>query len=1447
MPQSVFVTGHYGFTNTGDEAILISMLAHLRELRPDLLITVTSGLPEDTARAYGIASIPWTDVAGMHRVVAAADLVIVGAGGLFHDYWGVAPETVLTSNHTGLSFFSGAALMASFYRKPVMLYAVGVGPLFTEQGKTITRVACDLAAAITVRDVESKRVLESIGVPADHVMVTADPAFALPIRKDEELEAFVEEHKTRGPVIAVAPRSWDIGIDQGAWERELAAGLDLFLRGRAGTVLFVPFQRIEKPGEDDAESAARIQSLMQFQDRASILTRGLAPQQIQTVIAASDLVVGMRLHSTILAMAAGVPVVGLSYDPKVEQIMGRAGLADLTIKIESLRAACLAETMTRALTEKRPVPVDVYASQAQENARIAVGILDRSREGKTVERVEVRQLHTGLEHHRRESLIRAGESQAAAAKIVELRGDLAGLRDQIERVRDAQRQLEREKEDLTLNLNRTIATWKDETARLQAKTLQLNDDLAGRRAEIERARDANRQLERAKSDLQAKLNGTIATLKGENAQLQAASVQTAARILELKEALAGLHGEIERTRDLNRQLEREKADLHEKLTVTVTTLKEEAAELRDHIASLKVRLAQDEKQLSDADDIRVRALKGLDQFHHRLYSALELYRSQRAWTVMIAIRKAYTLLKRKGRFAFMQWAVRLPFVGAGDLDPFELDFPNVWDFIPEALKAKREIGQTEASALPKRKYDVVVFAIFDFEFRFQRPQQIAVQFARSGHRVFWISPSRFLRDSAGAPYEAVPLRENMWEIHLRGERPDLYGGRMTAADAANYAASLGQLFRDHDIAESCCLLQFPYWRQAGLALREQAGAKVVYDCMDDWQNWTAEPRINQFNLDEEQRLARECDVLLASSTGLCERHRAAGLDPLLVRNGADFDFFSSEQNIPLRPEVPKPVVGYYGAIANWFDLDLIAAVANLRPRYSFVLIGQVHQIDVSGLKALPNVFLLGERNYREIPGYLATFDVALIPFKVNSLTHAVDPVKVYEYFSQGKPVVANDMPELRRAANLMYIASGPSDFAEKIDLALSEADKRLRFPRIDFARANKWAARVEQIDRAVSARYPLVSILIVTYNCREFIGACLDSILRNTSWPNYEVIVVDNRSTDGSGEIADQRAAFDSRIRVIHHRENLGFAGANNLAAGSTTGEYLLFLNPDTLVTPGWIGRLMRHFDAAPPIGAVAAVTNFSGNETKVNFDYGDLLGMEAFAKRLAVDSPRQARDIDVAPLYCVLVPKSVWNAVGGLDAGFEIGMFEDDDFSLRLKKAGYRVVAAEDCFIHHFGNGSFSKLPSGQSLQIFDLNKRRFENKWKMTWQPHTLRPGVRSPHDEIRFTPDEFLRVDARALPGAPEPTVLRRLHPATAIAGYAFNPQADGSAALVVECANATPGTTIVMGATMLATSYGNPNLLSAIVPPDLYAKAARHRVHLANDFGSSNQLDFEVAPQ
>lgn len=518
--------------------------------------------------------------------------------------------------------------------------------------------------------------------------------------------------------------------------------------------------------------------------------------------------------------------------------------------------------------------------------------------------------------------------------------------------------------------------------------------------------------------------------------------------------------------------------------------------------------------------------------------------------------------------------------------------------------------------------------------------------------------------------------------------------------------------------------------------------------MDDWQNWPAEPLPGAFSLAEERLLARESDVLVVTSRELQDRHAAEHIESKLIPNAADCDSFPDSSTGSRLSEIPKPVVGYYGAIADWFDLDLMIQVARSRPQYSFVLIGQVHQLDVSALKALPNTHLLGEKPYRELPGYLKGFDVCTLPFRMNRLTNAVDPVKVYEYLSQGKPVVSAPLPELAPLSELLYFAQGLEEFSSQIDRALAGQDAALERKRVAFASENTWGLQFDILDRAVRATYPLVSILVVTYNSREYLAPFFDSIRRNTSYPRYEVIVVDNCSNDGSAEDLKLHSAGDPRIRAECLQQSLGFAGGNNFAAGIAQGEYLVLLNPDTIVTAGWLERLIGALGTDPAIGMVAPVTNFSGNETKVNTSYRSLRQMEHFAAGLARDKRGEFIDITAAPLFCGAIRRKLWEEVGALDEHFQIGTFEDDDFSLRIRNAGYRIITAEDCFIHHFGNGSFGKLKSEDSVRIFEQNKKRFESKWNVVWAGHKTRPGVKPVSEASKIKLSEFLYEEG---PGA------------------------------------------------------------------------------------------------
>ncbi len=1236
----IFFVGYYGFGNVGDEAILAATVAGIRASRPDLRIVVASGNPEKTAAVHGVEAISWKDIPAIHHAVQSSRLVVLGGGGLFHDYWGVDPDTFLTERHWGAAYYAGPALLATLYRKPVMLYAVGAGPLYSEYGRKFTRLAAQAARSITVRDEASKALFEDLGVSGDRIRVTADPGFLFAPAVSAELEEAVPpEFPLRRPILGVAARHWGVAVHPDFLEREIAAALDLFIKQSGGSVVLVPFQDISGERENDRATAARILAQMRLRESAAITGEG-SPDQIYEWLRGCDVIAGMRLHALIFAATAGVPAVTLSYDPKVDELTRRLGLENMALDVKDLDASVLAQRVMEALHCREQIRGSLLARSAElrvlaeENISTAVGLLDvlPAEAGLRLAGFDLVETNTTAAEHR------AGEQ-----RVAELSGRL--------------RRLEQQNREITHKL---VETEKREHA-----------------------------LEQAKSALQAS-------------------------VAELRE------------------------------NVRAASERRDAAERgREEYAN----------RLRDAEAERAAVVRDLDRFGAVLQNNLVMYRAQRAWKAMLLLRKGYTLFFRS-KLEFLRWAAGLLIGRAGNLDEYELPFPDITAYIPETFRragAEAANGHravdAAAAAVPsppanppqRDRYDILILAIIDFDFRFQRPQQIAAEFARQGHRVFWISPTRFLPASSPAPYEVLPLRENLWEIHLRSRQPDIYMGDLKPEDIQAMSGALEQLYRDWTISEHSVMVQLPFWRRLALELRKQSGATLLYDCMDDWETFE---NMGAFNVSEEKELVKETDVLVVTGAELEGKFRAQGLEPVLARNGADYRFFSAAAPNDLLAGVAHPIVGYFGAIADWIDLDLVYEVARRRPQYSFVLIGQVFGRDVSQLEALPNVRLLGNRPYADIPGYLFNFDACVIPFLLNQVTKATDPVKLYEYFSLGKPVVATDMAELRQCGDLLYIGRDAEDFARKLDAALEEKDAELIRRRIEFAKANTWTNRVDQIDQAVRRAFPLVSILIVTHNSARFVAPCLDSLLRAASYPAFEVIVVDNASADDTVERLRQYAEQDGRVRVTALPQNLGFAGGNNEAARKSRGEYLVFLNIDTMVTSGWIGRLLRHLHRDPFIGLLCPVTNFAGNEVKINVSYTGFQEMQGFARALAAAKAAERTEIRVAPLYCAVMPRRVWEQIGEMDTRYEIGMFEDDDLSMRVRRAGYGVFAAEDCFIHHFGQGSFAKLSSEKYNRIFEANRKRFEEKWQQSWTAHRTRPGVRPAYEEKRFEPEEFVR---------------------------------------------------------------------------------------------------------
>jgi glycosyltransferase involved in cell wall biosynthesis len=229
----------------------------------------------------------------------------------------------------------------------------------------------------------------------------------------------------------------------------------------------------------------------------------------------------------------------------------------------------------------------------------------------------------------------------------------------------------------------------------------------------------------------------------------------------------------------------------------------------------------------------------------------------------------------------------------------------------------------------------------------------------------------------------------------------------------------------------------------------------------------------------EERLVRRVDVVFTTSSAQLEKRKPLNRNAFLLPNGVDFDTF----NAPLRSpwplpadvaSLPRPIIGFAGWLGYNIDMELLVRVAAEYPQASLVLIGpdELPRSNMKQqLKALPNVFFLGEKKWEALPGYLQAFNVALMPYSLKGHVRTAYPMKLNEYFSMGLPIVSADLLELYPYRQLLSITTTPEQFVKEVGRALNQPDEHLVAERVSAARKNSWDARVEQIYDVLS-RWP---------------------------------------------------------------------------------------------------------------------------------------------------------------------------------------------------------------------------------------------------------------------------------------------------------------------------------------------------------------------------------------
>lgn len=253
-------------------------------------------------------------------------------------------------------------------------------------------------------------------------------------------------------------------------------------------------------------------------------------------------------------------------------------------------------------------------------------------------------------------------------------------------------------------------------------------------------------------------------------------------------------------------------------------------------------------------------------------------------------------------------------------------------------------------------------------------------------------------------------------------------------------------------------------------IRDLPRSGLVYHCVD---KWSAFQGYDAAYMDAcEAEICRTADLVLASAEDLAERCRGYRSEVHYVPHGVEHDHFATAlQPGELPPDlagIPEPRVGFFGLLHEWVDLDLIGALADRLP-YSFVLIGASNQ-DLGALLARPNVHHLGRKPYQDLPAYCRGFAAAIVPFRISDLTLSVNPIKLREYAAAGLPVVASDLPEIRRCADIAVCATGVAGWEAALRKAVTEgSDPASRRAQSDRVRGDDWSAVADRVGALVEA------------------------------------------------------------------------------------------------------------------------------------------------------------------------------------------------------------------------------------------------------------------------------------------------------------------------------------------------------------------------------------------
>ncbi|WP_019120248.1 polysaccharide pyruvyl transferase CsaB [Brevibacillus massiliensis] len=363
MPR-ILISGYYGFNNAGDDVVLYGIISSLRREQPNISLSVLSNQPARTTSLFGIPAYNRWRLSTIVRQLKQSDLLVMGGGTLMQDV--TSPRSVL--------YYLGIVSIAKMLGKPVVFYAQGFGPILKSFSRFMIKQVVNHVNVITVRDYESGEDFKACGVTKAPIYVTADPALMIQpedisTQRGQELLGRLFSDLRR-PLVAFSVRNWK---QEERFKQVIAKAADFFA-SRGWNVLFLPMHY-----PSDLAPSHEIISFMK-EPGAKLLEMPVPFHDIMSVLKHCDYVVGMRLHSLILACVFQVPFTGISYDPKIDRFVERAGMPSAghirELKADSLLA--LLQERTGRLEEERQIVAErsrMLAREAMKSSELVLQAL----------------------------------------------------------------------------------------------------------------------------------------------------------------------------------------------------------------------------------------------------------------------------------------------------------------------------------------------------------------------------------------------------------------------------------------------------------------------------------------------------------------------------------------------------------------------------------------------------------------------------------------------------------------------------------------------------------------------------------------------------------------------------------------------------------------------------------------------------------------------------------------------------------------------------------------------------------------------------------------------------------------------------------------------------------------------------------------------------------------